>query len=148
MAYVEYVNAGGGSSTPIERRSVVSNTRRSVVGRAWGSKRSVIDTMPERTCGIRSWIALAASTARSKRIVLSGPSAASIERDVSMTKNASASVRSGTVRSVPMTGCAAAIPSRRGTAATAATSGAWERREGSSSCSWLRILVARRSRNQ
>ena len=110
--------------------------------------RSVIDTMPERTCGMRSWIAEAASTARSKRVAPSGPSAASIERDVSMTKNASASVRSGTERSVPSTGWPAAIPRRTGTAAIAATSGARERREGSSSLSTSRIRPARRSRNQ
>ena len=142
------MNAGGGSSTPIERRSVVSNTRRSVVGRTWGSRRSVIDTMPERTCGIRSRIAEAASTDRSKRVAPSAPSEASIERDVSMTKNASASVRSGTERSVPSTGCPAAMPSSTGTAATATTSGARERREGSSSLSALRIRPARRSRTR
>ena len=31
-----------------------------------------MDTMPERTCGMRSWIAEAASTARSKRVAPSG----------------------------------------------------------------------------
>ena len=109
--------------------------------------RSVIDTMPERTCGKRSWMALAASTERSKRVAPSLSSDASIERDVSITKNTSASVRSFTERSVPSTGCPAAIPRSRGRRRSRRSAGPGATR-GSSSRSWLRIRPARRSRNQ
>ena len=92
-------------------------TRRSVVGKACGSNRSVIDARPDGISGIRSRSFTAMSRARSNRVGEPTPFDASIERDVSMTKNAWASMRSGTDRVVPTTGCAEAMPSRIGTAA-------------------------------
>ena len=120
------MNAGGGSSTPIERRSVVSNTRRSVVGRAWGSSRSVIDTMPgadlrdavvDRRGGLHGPVE-AGGAFRSVR----GQHRARRVHD----EERLGVLRSGTERSVPSTGCAAASPSSTGTAAI----GGDERRAG------------------
>ncbi len=146
VALVEYVNVGGGRSTSSALRSVAVNTRSSVVGNAWGRMRSVIESRPAGTCGIRPRRLSAMSRARSNLVAEPAVSEASIDRDVSSKKNTWASTRSGTSRVVPITGWADATPRSSGTAATAATTGTTCLRVGASRPIDARIACARRER--
>ena len=82
-----------GRSTPSASWSVELNESRLAVGKSSGSVRSVIDAIPTGTVDSSSRIRSAAERARSKRASPPASSDASIEREVSRTKNASASDR-------------------------------------------------------
>ena len=146
VARVEKKSAGGGRSIPIDFASVERKTVSSTVGKRCGSSRSVSERIPTGTPGSRARSCSASAWTRSSRVGEPERDEASIDRETSATTNTSASVRSSIVRVVSTIGCIAASPSRHGTAASAAASGASDRSGGWARPRLLRTLRARRSR--
>ena len=128
---VANVCTGGGRSIPIDFASVARNTSWSALGKRCGSVRSVTEARPTGTEGRRSSTEAAIAFARAIRGGEPGVALASIERVVSMTTNASASVRTRCFSSNERTGCIAARPSDAAAARTAASGTTYARRRGS-----------------
>ena len=102
---------GGGRSIPTAWRSVTSKVSRSAVGNSVGRTRSVMVAIPTRMSGSLLRSRTANVLARWKRVGAPGPEEASIDRDVSMTKNAAASLLTSRADLLTSVGCAAAAPS-------------------------------------
>ncbi len=121
---------GGGSSMPTDCVNVCAKSAGSVVGMRSGSVRSVSDAMPTGTSPRTPRSFRAIRFARTSREGCPGPADASIDRDVSITKNACALPRSFTSCRRTTTGCAAATPTRTGRSASATIAGTSARRPG------------------
>ena len=113
-------SCGGGRSIPTARSTVASNAAVSAFGSRFGSARSVSVPTPAGTSAIAARRRTAARRARARRLGSPGPAEASIDRDVSRTNIASASVRTFAVLGARSAGCATASPSSTGTATSAA----------------------------
>ena len=129
----------------IDRARTEANTSGSGDGSRWGSVRSVSDASPTRTSLSDARSASALSFARARRVGARSVGRASIERDVSTTKSASAPTRICRTCPRAMTGSAAARPTRTGTRTSATSTGRRDRRVGERRPSRERILVARRT---
>ncbi len=111
--------SGGGWSTWTACRMTWSKVSRPGTGKRSGSTWLVRVAIPALTFGRAFRISIAASRARSRRVSAPGERAASIDREMSITKYACASVRTLIELVERRTGWLAAIPSRAATAAIA-----------------------------
>ncbi len=105
---------GGGSSILTAWSSVCWNTLRSGFGKRFGTTRSVSMAIPAGTSGTASRSASASFFARANRVGDPGARDASIDREVSRTKNTWASVRTRALSVDRSAGCIAARPSSNG----------------------------------
>ena len=137
-------SAGGGRWTAIASRSVTSKSARSSVGNRCGSTRSVSDAIPTAAVGVVSRSLFAIAFARSKRVGAPAADAASIDRDVSITMNTSASRGTFDASWDATTGWAAASASKPIESTSAASVHVARPRGGGSRSTTRRTAAARR----
>ena len=104
VAVVMKLDRGGGCSMSSARATVARKASASALGKRCGSVRSVSEATPTGISGSALRSLMAAAFARPRRIVSPSPERASIEREMSITTYASASVRTSSAVSDSATG--------------------------------------------